>query len=125
MATYVRRVRVVESFDGQELVFMLAPMRYEHALHLKNTNGGGEQIIREYAQIFPGYVQTMTPFRDANGEEVPIEEIATGLFFVPLLGAVMRKHMEESRLRDPQKPVDVPVESSPASQAASDAASAG
>lgn len=125
MATYVRRVRVAETFDGQELVFMLTPMKYDDALRLKNIDGGGEEIIREYARIFPGYVQTMTPFRDANAEEVPVAEIAEGLFFVPLLGAVMRKHMEESRLRDPQKPVDVPVGSSPASQAASDAASAG
>lgn len=124
MAEYVRKLRVTERFDGQDLVFMLTPLRYEDALLLKGA-GAGEEVIRHYARMFPGYVQTATPFYDANGEQVPVEEIATGLFFVPLLAAIMGKHMNGGRVQDPSKPAAAPVASSLESPAVSDAPSVG
>lgn len=124
MAEYVRKLRVTERFDGQDLVFMLTPLKYEDALMLKGA-GKGEDVIKLYARMFPGYVQSCTPFYDANGEQVPVEEIAAGLFFVPLLGAVMGKHMTGGRVPDPSKPAAVPVDSSLESPAVSAAPSVG
>lgn len=92
MAGYVKNVDTTIEFDGQQVQVKLRQLEFADLILLRKDDQA--QIVREYAQMLPRYVIQMSPILDSDRDPVPMEVITSAAYFAPLVGSILRRHVD-------------------------------
>lgn len=95
MGGYVKKIERTLEFDGQQISVTLKPLLYADLLLLRKDEQ--EQTLAEYGPMLGRYVEHMSPITDSDGGPVTLEDIGTAAYFAPLLGMILRQHVEAAQ----------------------------
>lgn len=92
MAGYARKIESTISFDGQQVAVTLKPLGYGDLLRLQKDRE--VEVLQEYQALLPEYLTFMSPILDSVGEPVTLDEIRSAAYFAPLVGLILRAHLD-------------------------------
>ena len=105
---YVRDTKFSTTFDGHEVSATLAPLSFPDSLRLQGTEAKDDfEAARIIAEILPRYVKDWKGPKDAEGKEVPLDEVCGVAYFGELV-VKMGKALALAASPSNPKPPSVP-----------------
>lgn len=108
MSGYVRSTKFATTFEGHEVTATLAPLSFPDSLRLQGNDVNSElEAARVIAEILPTYVKDWKGPKDAEGNEVTIQEVCGTAYFGELVVELGRALAFAAKPSNP-KPPSVP-----------------
>lgn len=101
MSGYVKNLKLVIPFDGDEVTLILRQLEWADFRTLTSVDGASDtDILLEWAKLLPKYVVEMRGLSDAAGTPVTLAEVATVAYFYPIVGKALRFVMDQAVLKN-------------------------
>lgn len=111
MSGYVRNLKLKMAFDGDDLEITMNHLEWADFRAL--AEAPREEAIGEFSKMLPRYITALRGLNDAAGAPIPVTEMCTMAYFLPVVGACFKFLMKESVLKNLQAFGETSTVSSP------------